>query len=140
MRKVKNKRLKNMKLRCITINDQKQIPILDEVTIKDDNMLYLDNLKESNLNAKELFKDNKELDFLELEPYIYAISTKDSFFYGLDDSIKWDGTPSVYQNIKIFEKELWGDVVILKIINDNIYGLTNDEIDKYIKLIKTENI
>lgn len=128
-----------MKLRCITISDEKKIPILDEVTIKDNNMLYLDSIQESNLNAKELFKDNKELDFLELEPYIYAISTKDSFFCGLDDSIKWAGTPLVYKNIKIFEKELWGDVVILKIINHDIYGLTNDENDKYIKLIKAEN-
>jgi len=128
-----------MKLRCITISDVNKIPILDEVTIKDDNMIYLDNIEESNLNAKELSKDNKELNFLELKPYIYAISTKDSFFYGLDDSIKWDGTPSIYKNIKIFEKQLWGDVVILKIINDNIYGLTNDEIDKYIELIKKIN-
>lgn len=33
-----------MKLRCITISDEKKIPILDEVTIKDNNMLYLDSI------------------------------------------------------------------------------------------------
>ena len=125
-----------MKIKCITISRTKKIPIFDEVTIKDDNMLCLNSLPESELNAMELSKDNKRLIFTELEPYIYAVSTNALFFSEYDREANDYEYSIDCKNIKIRDKQLWGDVVILKIINEKVYGLTTDEIDKYIMEIK----
>lgn len=127
-----------MKLRCVRIAEDYKIPILDEITITKDNMLYIDNDIYSTLNSKEISIYNKELDFMELDPFIYAISTNTNLLTDYDEETKSSFSSPLFinKNIKIQDKQLWGDIIIVKIVENKIYGLTEEEIDKYISLLK----
>ena len=120
-----------MKLRCITILEENHIPILDEITINN-NYLYLDSNKYSTLNGIEISMNNINLTFTDLEDNIFAISLNEKNLVDFDKQTKWFKVSPVYKNIM----ELWGDVVIIKVINNNIYELSISEVDKYIELLK----
>lgn len=128
-----------MKLRCITILENKLIPILDEVTIRN-NVLYLNENKYSTLNGFEISLNNVELKILNLENNIYSISLNEECLPEFNKNTRWYEISPVYKNIKLNGIQLWGDVVILKIIKDKVLELTINEVDKYIELIKNNKI
>ena len=118
-----------MKIKCIVIPVDKKIPILDEITLTEDNYIYVNTTTYpwSDLEIMEISKDNKKLNLTHLDNKIYAVSSNQAVFTYYD-------APE-YKNIEINDIQLWGDVVILKIINDKVYDLTPDEIDYYIQKI-----
>lgn len=123
-----------MKLRCITITSDKKIPMLDQVTVTENNILYLDNLPYSNLNNINIFNE-VELKYIDLGNYIFAISINEDILTNFDDKTKMYGIYPVYPNIKFINRPLWGDIVVLKIVDDKIYELTIDEVDDYINVL-----
>ena len=114
-----------MKIKCIRkkANDR---PFLDEVSIENETM-YVYN------RQRVIYRiDLSKITFFEIDYNIVLIGNTDSNVFSVILEEIYDMTE---KNIKIDGKTLYGDIFIVKKIDNNILGLTTYEFDKGLDLL-----
>ncbi|MDR0978540.1 MAG: hypothetical protein LBL91_01125 [Lachnospiraceae bacterium] len=112
-----------------------EAPVLDEIEVLD-SICYMKNDRGSELEKMELLESNRELKFIQLEEYIFAICLNPKFLACDEDKNRYyDGYP-VEENRQIDGVDIYGDIIVIKKIADKYYSLTIDEMDKYMYKLK----
>ncbi len=124
-----------MKLKCIR-KRAKEKAMIDEVIINKERLWVMDKNRRYTLFSLPLTSESDSIAYLELGYNIILIALKTDDYVGMD--IEQYEYFEIEYNLTINETALYGDIFVLKKVNNKYYELTLEEIDRIMELLNKE--
>lgn len=118
-----------MKLEVIKIKPN-YLPMLDIIEIKN-SIIYSDGSELNLVNINDVRLKKLELDKYIVAIYIEPITDDEGIHYDLSSY-------PMEKNISLKGTTIFGDIIIIRMIENNFYSLSMNEIDTYIKKLNNE--
>lgn len=124
-----------MKLKCIRKKANER-PMIDEVIINKNRLWVMDKNRRYTLFSLPLTSESDSIAYLELDYNIILIALTTDNYVGMD--IEQYEYFEIEYNLTINETALYGDIFVLKKVNNKYYELTVEEIDKIMELLNKQ--
>ncbi len=121
-----------MKLKCIRKRAKEKV-MIDEVIINNERLWVMDKNRRYTLFSLPLTSESDSIAYLELGYNIILIALKTDDYVGMD--IEQYEYFEIEYNLTINEIALYGDIFVLKKVNNKYYELTLEEIDRIMELL-----